>query len=367
MAENSSLIASLKSSLPESSWPWVIPALKHDPILWGSLVDSEFFDMVSEAVSDPQDWSPSQFAALSLGSTDLKLIDKEIIEDSVTKLDQFLQSEDHSSQEQMNLKLAAHIALAIYERYEDNYQLQIDELYGVPADVSRWATPLAIYLGLVPDQAECLTALIKRSPQNNLIPVAIHAALCQSIPPEEMQHLLEEVLSGLSLHETTSAVNSLNKHRPILALQLVNEWLDNHHHEPSNLPSNNSDKKLSMLIELLLNAEIHTLAHQMEQAEKFKTQSLSIMSDIHEKISNELVGETLQAKSLEQSLSLWTKISTPPKLTPPAGLIIELLKSGRLEDSISLLPEMEGSAQTPIRWLINIYQALDNEDIPQAR
>ena len=117
----------------------------------------------------------------------------------------------------------------------------------------------------------------------------------------------------------------------------------------------------------MLTAQILTLAGQIDKAEKIKTRSLGDLNALQIEVSSQLVGESLVDKNIEYALSQWTRTSASPKLVPPAGLVVELLRAGRIDDSITLLPDTDGNKQTPLRWLNNIYQALENDDIAQAR
>lgn len=363
----SSTIASLKTSLPESSWSWVIPALKHDRVVWNSLHDNEFFEKVANKLTEPKDWSPQKLAAITLETDDLKLLDKTYLKDAQATLDKFIGIEDESRGEQLSLDQAALISAGLYERYKENPKFLADEIVDNASETSRWKTIFAILLGIYPDQLEMLKTIISGNPQNSLIPLAVHGFLCQPFPTEEQNQRLLALMTGLTLQETSLILNCLNNFRPELTFYLANKWLLNHPGIPATRPSANKGEKFSDLAELLHYADIYTMAHQIGEAQSAKAQSLNTITDLQAQIANELVGSSLHTKNVEQSLSDWTNLSDPPKLTPPAGLIVKLLQSDRLEDSIAILPEMESSSRTPIRWLININQALKNEDISQAR
>jgi tetratricopeptide (TPR) repeat protein len=362
-----STIASLKSSIPETSWSWVIPALKHDQVIWESLHDQEFFEKVAKTLTEPIDWSPHQLAAIRLGSDDLNSLDKSSLKDAQASLDEFIGIEGKSQQEQLSLKQAALISAGLLNRYGEDLQILFEETIGDATETSRWNTVFAILIGLISDQLEWLTVFVSRSPQNSLISLAVHAFLCQPIPFEEQKQHLKTLLANLPLQVTSSILNSLSDFRPELTLYLANEWLINQPRVPTIGTAASKGENFSELTALLHYADICSLARQMEKAESLKAQSLNTINTLQAQITNELVANSLTTRNIEHSLSDWTSISNPPKLTPPSSLIVKLLQSDRMEDSIAILPEMESSSQTPIRWLINIYQALKNEDIAQAR
>ena len=59
MTEKPNLIPTLKSCLPENSWSWVIPALKHDPVIWDALHDSQLLQRSVTQLTDPESMETS--------------------------------------------------------------------------------------------------------------------------------------------------------------------------------------------------------------------------------------------------------------------------------------------------------------------
>ena len=344
-----SLITFLKTTLPETSWSWVIPALKHDPVIWGSLLDQELFNKVAKTISEPKDWSPHRIAAVSLDINDIKSLDDQDLEGAMVALDNFIGNEGNLPPERTSLEAFAQISAGMVNRYTDNYQSLLEELSTDMNVTSKWETALAIFFGIVPDQLELLNILISGRKKENLIPLAMHGFLCQPIPDNEQRKILKDLLTGLSIQDTFSILRYLNKSRPELTFVLANEWLINQSAEPSLAFSASNGKQFSQLTDLLQYADIYTLAGQLEKAGNLKSRALNICNSIHAQISNDLVGKTLLSSNLEQSLSLWTSISNPTKISPPASLVIKLLQSDRIEDSLAILPETEGSSETPVR------------------
>lgn len=362
-----STIASLKSSIPEASWPWVIPALKHDQVIWNSLQDREFFEKVANYISEPRDWTPLNLASQILETDDLKSLDKASLKDAQVLIDNFSGNAGKSQPDNLTMKQAALISAGLFNQYGENLQLLIEEVFDSVNISSRWKTISAIFIGFFPDQLDWLNAFVSSSPQKNLVPLAVHAYLCQPIPFEEQKQLLQAFLTELSLQETVSVLMTVNNARPELTLHLANGWLINQPSEYQIGTTTSQIEKFSHLRDLLHYADIYSLARQMEKSDKLKNQSLKEINGLQAQITNDLIGDGLFSRSVDQSLSDWTIITNPPKLTPPAGLIIKLLHADRIDDAIAMLPEMENSSQTPVRWLVNISQAIKNEDMAQAR
>lgn len=368
MADQPSLLNSLKSILPESTWPWVIEALKHDPLIWDTLSDPQFFKRTSTKITEPRDWSPSQLALITLGSSEPDAIDKEILNDAQYTLDQYLRVESPPVQAEMSFKQASMIALGLYQRTKENDWQEIEETLKANSNqLSGWFTPMAILLGWVESQSDLIHTLVNLNAASGLIPLTVHAVISQPVPPEDTQALLQQVLADMPLFEATSHLGYLNRFRPELSMRLANAWLETHPLPSIERAVFNIGGRVSQVSDCLLSAELFSLAGQTHKAESFKSRSLEYLNNIQAEVTNQLVGGTLQSNNIEQSLSLWTRISAPPELTPPAGLVVKLLQAGRIEDSLTLLPDTDGNTQTPLRWLNNIYQALEMEDIAQAR
>ena len=362
------LLASLKSILPESYWSWVIPALKHDPLIWDTLSDPQFFNIASKKFSKPEDWTPVQLVLIKLDCDGLDSFDETLLKKAQETLDQHLQVEPPPNQDQMSFELAAYIAISLFERFKNNDWQEIEETLSTTlSESSGWFTPITILFSMVSDQKKLINLLVANNRSTKIIPLAIHALLSQPIPPNELQGLLQDTLTDFSLIDITRMLGYLNQFRRELTIDLANNWLESHPIEPNQENAYAIGDQLKQVTECLLSAEIYALAGHVKKADGFKSQSLNYLRTIQSDVTNQLVSDTLQRNNLEYSLSVWSSSSASPDFSPPAGLIVKLLKSGRIEDSLTLLPETDGHTQTPIRWLNNVYQALDQEDINQAR
>ncbi|MGW8224410.1 MAG: tetratricopeptide repeat protein [Anaerolineales bacterium] len=368
MAEQSLILASLKSIFPESSWPWAISALRHDPIIWSSLEHPDFFSRVSARSVEPRNWSPHKLALDSLELEQIDKLDEQVQTEAQTALNQFMETGSFKSEQHQEFNRAAMVALAFYHCYISDDWSEIKEtINNSGMENNGWLTPIAIMVGFVKDQSAFIQQLIQNRSGMSILSLAVHATLCQPVPPEETRSLLKEVLTGLALRDAADLLNQISLSRPELGMQLANDWLEVNPLVANGRSSVGYGDQLHHLAENLLSAQIFSLAGQLQKAEQRKSRSLQFLNDLQIEVSNQMVGESLREKNIEYSLSQWVRTSAPPKLTPPAGLIVELLKADRIDDAINLLPDTDGNTQTPLRWLTNIYQALENDDLPQAR
>ncbi len=368
MTENLSVLSSLKSIFIESSWPWAIPALKHDPIIWNKLADQDFFNQVSAASQEPRDWAPHKLAAIVLGQKDLTAPPDKLESESQAALSQFLETGSLTSELGDDFKGASLIAVALYRCFQSDDRQEIDDALRASTSInSAWFTPMAVLFGLMPDQVQLVKHLVVQLDGTNIYPLIVHTMLSQPLPIEEAKQVLWDVLEELTLVKSAALLEQLSKYRPEMSMVLANEWLQANPPQLKNESSSALGEQLEQVTENLLTAQMLTLAGQLEKAEQLKTRSLGGLSALQIEVSNQLVAESLLDKNIEYALSQWTRTSASPKLTPPASLVVELLRAGRIDDSITLLPDTDGNTQTPIRWLNNIYQALEKDDISQAR
>jgi tetratricopeptide (TPR) repeat protein len=366
--QSSTLLASLKSHLPESNWSWVIPALKHDQIIWGILQDPSFFKTAVDSISDPREWTPAHLVFLKVFGSHPRTIGSQLLQKGEEQLDKNLQSESLTNLENADIEQIALITIGLHNRYKENIRHGIERIVSSSLPLSQEALTIAgILFGISSDQTKLISSLIHPNHSSRFASLVIHALLSNPLPPEELKELLANTLDDFTLSDCTRFLNLLNQYRPELTKELANAWLDLHPISPEKERNNSLGDQLQATTTNLFCAEIYYLAGQNVQSSEFYTHSLDNLNSIQVEVSNQLVAETLQTKNIEQTLSLWTQTSSPPNLKPPARLVINLLRAGRFDDSIALLQQTREPDRSPLRWLINIHQALDNEDFNQAR
>lgn len=368
MADQPSLLASLKSLLPEPAWSWVIPALKNDSLVWEAISDPQFFEQASMKISDPRDWSPGQLALIKLDISNPETIDEEIFKDSRSTFDQYLSKEIPADQAKMSFDFATHLALGLFHHNKEKDWHEFAESLSANSDqYSFWLTPMAILFGWIDDKSGLIQNLINLTPSSAFIPMAIHAVISQPIPLQEIETMLQGIIAETELFEAATILSYLNRFYPELTMHLAISWLEDRQSPAIEETSLNLGEMLAQLSNTVLLADVYSIAGQTHRTEKLRARSIEKLKFIQDEVTNQLVRETLQTNNVEHSLSTWTRSTAFPEMTPPAALIVKLLQTGRFEDSLTLLPESEEKSQSPLRSLNNTYQALNNEDIPQAR
>lgn len=369
MAEQSStLLASLKSHLPESCWSWVIPALKHDHIVWEILQDPSFFKIAVGSISDPREWTPAHIVFLKVFGSHPKSIGTIIIQKGEELLDKNPELDSLTNLESIDIEQIALITIGLHNRYKENIRHGFERIVSSSSPLSQEMLTIgAILFGFSSDPHKLIRSLMYPNFSSRFVSLMIHALLSNPLPPEEFKELLANALDTLTLSDCTRFLHILNPYRPELSKELANSWLDLNPIVPEKESNIILGDQLQETTTNLLCAEICFLAGQFTHASELLNHALDNLNSIQVEISNQLVTEILQTKNIEQTLSIWAQSSSPPNPKPPARLVISLLQAGRLDDSIALLQNARESDRSPLRWLINLHQALDNEDFNQAR
>lgn len=368
MAKRSSLLTSLKSILPEPTWSWVIPALIHDRLVWDALGDPTFFERAVENIHEPRDWSPGNLSLLTLGYANLDQLPEEVIQEAKSALEIFRQENSSDDIAELNLKFATMIALGLYNELSGSNHRQFGE-NNVPflMQSQKWLTSFAILMSWVDNPSLFAQTLLSSGNNSKINSIVIDILMCQPLPQEEFQENIEDLIENIPQAEVEPFLSQLARHKPELVKQLATNWINTHQISNSSLHAFDLGNQIQQLSEDLHAAELFSLAGLDREAQEQRLGSIYQLKNIQDNLINRLVGGVLLDKSTEQSLSLWTQTSTPREQIPPAGLIVKLLQANRLEESKALLPDTERNTQTPLRWLYNLYQALESEDLPQAR
>ena len=118
-----SCLIDLKNVLPQSSWPQVIAALRHDVVIWNALQNPDFRGLaISKLGSHPEKWTPARLAILSL-KLDLNLTDlrttplSEINPELRLRAIQTYELQASDSPPEMDLDTAGLLMLALLEHY----------------------------------------------------------------------------------------------------------------------------------------------------------------------------------------------------------------------------------------------------------
>ncbi len=206
---NPSCLIDLKNTLPKTSWPQVILALRQDALIWQALQNSKFRGLaISKLGSHPENWTPAQLALLTL-KIDLAL--EELRQRPLSEFDPELRVraiqtyEDHSNATppEMSLAAAGLLSLALQEHFRLTNSWEKIPL------TKHWMLPFACLHGLIEKPIPLLTSLP--------IELAIHTILANPLTNEEQTKTFNSILVSAPNSKRLTLIRSLAFQRPGLA------------------------------------------------------------------------------------------------------------------------------------------------------
>lgn len=222
---SSPLIAELKCILPESTWSWVIPAIREDNLVWESLndLDANFGNKkISEIIHTPEDCSPAALALKTLDypsdPTSLKSLPLQPIDKNFTS-----QNRDSTSLETISLSQAGLEAFALRQ-----LRITSSSWNDWSAELmSAFPTTLACLYGIIPDQLDLLRAMIPPSveldndqnKQSQAYKKVIHVILSNPALPDAQVEIIKFLLDELTPSQCLNLLEQLYRIRPRLAVR----------------------------------------------------------------------------------------------------------------------------------------------------
>jgi len=304
---NFALITRMKAVLPEPDLPWVLAALRQDPVIWGCLEETTYLERVLErCTAKPETWSPANLSLLAMDVQkdypDLTL--EHLQGDLQYSLESGLrrkaahtfemvnrngvEAEPESSTFQLScnpLQQAGLIALALRERrrFVGSWQGLIGELDQTSQEthntngktlLERWGTTLACLYGMLPDPIELLRSLLNSAASPDQVKLVLHILLSNPHPPEKQLEILGNQLTRLPLRECNIILECLKFHRPEFAETLAKNLVDDQKDMAEGcieLPALSDPidplKHVSCLEQLLQHVESYYLAGQGSRAD----------------------------------------------------------------------------------------------------
>jgi len=374
MADHSTLIVALKANLPESSWPWVICALRQDALVWAALQEPALVEKaISSLAGKPEAWSPAVLASLSL--------DQPLQPDGILR-HKALQAYEQLIRKgpavtggpDLNLANAGLLALALCEHrhLSSSWSDLTSDLSLVPVDspsfFTTWSTPLAVIFGLAGDPIDLLKVLVSAGSPPALFNLVLHAVLSNPLPPARQEQILFSLLTDLDLPESASLIRPLNLHRPEMAVRLARQWLKLHPALPASPQVNYANIQIDQLAGQLFQADMHAYAGQLDQSASLRSSALGQVNKIQVEIASQLADAVVANGDIQASLKIWQEVfSKSNGAVPPNSLLFGLLENGQSEAVLELLPKDDINVAQPAQQLANAYLAAQKGDLSNAR
>jgi len=212
--------------LSQRSWHWIIVALRQDPVVFTSLMKTDFGRLTLEALSaESEDWSPASLSLLALENpatlADLIALPLEPLPKRLRSLaartyEDWLNSPDIT----ITLQKAGLLALSLRERLRltGSWDGLIEELRDLSVS-SR--TVLACLYGMIPEPSGLLGALLEQNGNPPQPDLALHAFLSNPLPAELQVEVLRSLLIKQCLSVQIAVLSRLSFERPWLASKLA--------------------------------------------------------------------------------------------------------------------------------------------------
>jgi len=369
----------LRDFLSEETCKWVLPALRQDPLIWESLQD---LDLVSQAKSligsDPYRWTPANLALVSLGYDDSteNIIDHPTLSGEIDQTIRSIEKSRIQAPPHSSLAQAGLIALAQLKRTQENGNLteypsmvmRSPKLYHRPA--------LACLYGFSSDRFSLLQTLadhgLKEKYNYHLV---IHVLLSNPHPLDEQENIISSLISNRNLSNAYYLIKNLNIHRPDLATQIASRFLSTFSISKNGHPGSNITEYIEYLSDLMLLAEINTIANQSPNSIKLHSEAFHIVDQLMAEINTHIAESAIDNGDIESALSSWQDVgerhstSTKDISSISPEITIALLEAGHPEEALALLPEPDVQAISkahPAQLLAAAQVALAEGNTDQA-
>jgi tetratricopeptide (TPR) repeat protein len=347
-----SLVVELKELLPESSWSWVIGALRQDTLIWENLQDQGKRKRAIEIIGDkPEAWSPAVLALIDLDypdPLDLEEFEDELLQRAVKTSQALLKATPSGIPKDLTLADAGLLAISLVERRQ-----RIGSWNGLTGDIfeshlTNWYTPMACLFGLVKDRSDLLRTLIYPNAPETTHKLAIHALISNPIPPSKGVDILKQALDDLRLPDLVAFLRLLHSRQPGIATTLALSVIDE---EPSisNHPiTGDYSEQIDQILNLISQSDLNYIGGQLSQAASLQTMAYQASQKLQTEIAAQISEAIARNGNIDSALSSWKHLrphtngyGSTTESFPPPGLILALLDADQPADALALFPSID--------------------------
>ena len=298
-------LVSLQETLPPDAFPWVVAALMHDALIWEALHGNVGQRALESFGSTPTAWQPAALAKLATAEAQPPA--------------------EGLPLPPANLAEAALLAQALLQhRQESGHWQDLPAfLTAEGSDIAAWHTALACALAETDDAAGLLQAL-SRAPGG--IPAALHALLCQPLPPEILAVRAAEFLHRLPPEQQAEALWRLHESRPDIAPRAA-----------AHLPQTQAAPPYAAW----QRAARHLATDQPEAAHQALSQAWEETRRLSGHIAAAQAHLAARKGDITTALAAWAQAAAalPERPEITARHILALQRARRVEEAYSVLPE----------------------------
>ena len=333
--KDSSTLRELKAIFPAESWPWLIPALRRDSLVWEKLSEKDFlFQAAEELGSEPELWSPARLGVLAVNQEHTPGIPwpvagyHELSPELRQLVYQLYQDLDQDETQTLDLGKACLISFALLgESGSGKPWVEI-----LPR-LSQRPIPLTVF-SCAWDLTDRAVDFLQGLPPH----LGAQTVLSQPLPDRKLRSILVSTLTSLDTEHQIRWLQQFQAEKPDLTAETAGELVTQKAAQPASLEGK------------LHEVELFILAGQKQRAGEMISQA----REIHGRIQDQLVTRStvLEINDREPQLTSksWQQLKatagTPSAFRENAeniaGLIHALLEKNylsALENLLEILPQ----------------------------
>ncbi|KPL08127.1 hypothetical protein AMJ86_01850 [bacterium SM23_57] len=309
----SSPILYLKDTFKEEDWPWIIPALHQDSIIWKALNNLEFLDQaILNLGNHPRNWMPVNLAFLTQGEyeyfRDQKNNSPIVFSDKLKQYSiEAYASHTSENPPDMDLKQAGLLAFYLYEKPENPFSM-------------RWKTSLACLYGITLNPIEYLSRL---KPQ-----IAVHVFLCQPLKTEEQKQIFLKLLQQFDIHQSLKFLQELSLQRFDLAVSITQELLDEDPSIIQETHQNDTGQSIKTIEKLTTNAAIHSILNDQDEFIQNIGAAWEETSLLKTDFATQIIISKINHRKINEAADFWYSNRSGLNAEQIARIIINLEKKG---------------------------------------
>jgi len=358
-----SFIVELKHKFPETDWPVITSALQSDPRIWDDLQGDFGIYAVNQLPDSITAFSPGALCLLALDSHDLYQNFRESLAQAVPEQLLGYQPQEPPFEIAPNLVSAGLSALHLRERRRMAGKWNFNKQDLTAAN----RTAFACLYSLVPDTEELTKTIFEaKTPE-----LAVHALLCQPLPPEDILNHLERNLSLLDVKEQLIVFRILSRYQRA-GTRLLAPRLDE-----TQIAENGSqitiEKEITDLRDLIFQADIWSITQHAGKASEQLTKAAGIVQRFQALINARLAEVSQKTHNSEASLKYWEQASHYGCDNPDllSAYVISLIENNEVEAAAEQLKNREDAlSRDKDQATLHIARArlaLAQGDVIQAR
>lgn len=363
-------LTKVRNTLPANQAQLLVSRLRTDPIIWSSLQDEAFADLVMDYAGDQLSrWSPANLMRLAVGEGWADPA-RWTLKSSEAKLAEQLFNESiHDHRMAVNLQEAGYLAVSLLEHWQANNNLLglIETNAGEPEGrlLAIWKTPLTCIYGMLADPVILLRALLPKKIDPLSMAWISHCILSNPIEMMNQVQILTNLMVGISpaqqinwlrhfqLQGYPDLVSALAKSILTKTPIINTASLAKHMPEKSDLEIN-----VVRLVELLRLVGLYRYSNQMANARAMAQKASQTLAHINSRLMLQVADLDLVDGKVDAAIEHYLRVmeATPASKEYPTETLMAISGCGPVEP---ILNNISAENWTP---LVRIYRAKDQFD-----